>query len=521
MKERADSSRRARRASWAWAGALAALLAGCPEAKPPSSSGGRSASTTPQTALRDHALATATTVTASAAPARSSPGKLASVRLDGVRHVRQKPDFCGEADAVMALEALGKRWTQDQIFAVSGMDPARGMGATTRELKTALEHVGFRVGPVWNHVDVAEASRGLEEQFAALHADLQRKVPSIVCMHYDDGPHSSEHFRLVLGYDADSNEVLYHEPAEDDGAYRRMSRAAFLKRWPLKYERDRWTVIRFRLEPGTLREPPAAAGRHSPADFAQHVMKLKRGLPPGFTIVVEPPFVVLGDEAPAMVRKRAASTVRWAVERLKRAYFAKDPDRILNIWLFRDDRSYRHHARAFFGEDPSTPYGYYSDRHRALVMNISTGGGTLVHEIVHPFVEANFPECPAWFNEGLGSLYEQSSSRDGEIVGLTNWRLAGLQRAIAAGVVPSFRTLTATTSHQFYEQDPGTNYAQARYLVYYLQERGLVRRYYRQFYAHRRADPTGYLTLQRVLGTRDMKAFQQQWETYVTKLRFP
>ena len=24
-------------------------------------------------------------------------------------------------------------------------------------------------------------------------------------------------------------------------------------------------------------------------------------------------------------------------------------------------------------------------------MNISTGGGTLVHEIVHPFIEANFP----------------------------------------------------------------------------------------------------------------------------------
>ena len=26
----------------------------------------------------------------------------------------------------------------------------------------------------------------------------------------------------------------------------------------------------------------------------------------------------------------------------------------------------------------------------------TTGGGTLVHEIVHPFLRANFPECPAW-----------------------------------------------------------------------------------------------------------------------------
>ena len=32
----------------------------------------------------------------------------------------------------------------------------------------------------------------------------------------------------------------------------------------------------------------------------------------------------------------------------------------------------------------------------------------LVHEMVHPFMDADFPACPAWFNEGLASLYEQS-----------------------------------------------------------------------------------------------------------------
>ena len=49
-------------------------------------------------------------------------------------------------------------------------------------------------------------------------------------------------------------------------------------------------------------------------------------------------------------------------------------------------------------------------------MNISTGGGTLVHEIVHPFIQSNFPNCPSWFNEGLGSLYEQCRERNGKIV---------------------------------------------------------------------------------------------------------
>ncbi len=213
------------------------------------------------------------------------------------------------------------------------------------------------------------------------------------------------------------------------------------------------------------------------ADYAQHVMHLKSRLPSDdFTVRIEHPFVVIGDETPETVERRAAQTIRWATKRLKAEYFSKDPTQILDIWLFKDKSSYETSVLRLFGARPSTPYGYYSPRDRALVMNIATGGGTLVHEIVHPFIEANFPECPAWLNEGLGSLYEQSSSRDDRIVGLTNWRLAGLQNAIKRNEVPTFGILCSTTTHQFYRADPGTNYAQARYLCYYLQEKGLLRK---------------------------------------------
>ena len=143
-----------------------------------------------------------------------------------------------------------------------------------------------------------------------------------------------------------------------------------------------------------------------------------------------------------------------------------------------------------------------------------------MHEIVHPYMESNFPNVPAWFNEGLGSLYEQSAERDGRIVGLTNWRLEGLQKLIRAGDLPSFETLTSTTDTQFYTEDTGDNYAQARYLLYALQERGLLRRYFRAFKANRRADPTGYETLRQVLGVKDMEAFQKAWEREVLGLRF-
>ncbi len=455
-------------------------------------------------------------------PAASKPEKAyQSALIDGVGHIVQKPDFCGEAIAAAYLRHLGKHYSQDDVFALSRMDPARGMGATTREMRVALEQAGFAVGPVWHQVDVSDAAAQLEALFASMHTDLLAGIPSIVCMHYDDQPRTTEHFRLVLGYDDITDEVLYHEPAVAGGAYKRMKRALLLKLWPLKYAAAKWTVIRFRLAPRALREPPARPAGHSPADFAQHVMKLNKRLPAGFNLVIEPPFVVIGNDRPSTTKRYAETTVRWAVEKLKKAYFSKDPKHILDVWLFKDKESYMSHATRLFGKRPTTPFGYYTARHRALVMNIKTGGGTLVHEIVHPFIESNFPACPAWLNEGLGSLYEQSASRGEDIVGLTNWRLAGLQKAIARRRVPSFKTLTATTRSEFYDEDPGTNYAQARYLLYYLQEHGLLRRFYRAFHDKQATDPTGFETLKSVLGEKDMVAFKKRWEQYVSRLRFP
>jgi hypothetical protein len=145
-------------------------------------------------------------------------------------------------------------------------------------------------------------------------------------------------------------------------------------------------------------------------------------------------------------------------------------------------------------------------------MNISTGGGTLVHEIVHPFIEANFPNCPPWLNEGLGSLYEQSGEVKGHIHGYTNWRLPGLQNAIKAGQAPAFKTLMGFDARSFYNDDKGTNYAQSRYLCYYLQQKGLLVKFYREFVARQKDDPSGYATLRRILRVRDMNAFKLKWE---------
>jgi len=237
------------------------------------------------------------------------------------------------------------------------------------------------------------------------------------------------------------------------------------------------------------------------------------------SVLIERPFVLVGNQGPDELRRHAEGTVRWAVQRLERDYFSAPPRDIVEVWLFGDDASYRANARAIFDDRPDTPYGYFTPTHQALIMNIATGGGTLVHELVHPYIDADFPRCPAWFNEGLASLYEQCSDRDGHIWGLTNWRLAGLQETISAGSLPSFTTLLSTTRDEFYDDDPGSNYAQARYLCYSLQEQGKLSAYYRDFRGVVESDRSGLAPLRAQVGD-DLVGFQRRWERWVLELRY-
>jgi hypothetical protein len=294
------------------------------------------------------ALTTAAAVGADLATATELATTYSNVLIEGVPHVKQKPDFCGEACAEMYLKKLGKAMDQDYVFDQAGVDPLLGRGCYTRELAIALRRIGFRIGDVWYVVSASNAQQQLDAQFRALHKDLAAGVASIICMHYDDHPNTTEHFRLILGYDARSDEVIFHEPAVNQGGYRRMKRDQLLALWPLKYEEGQWTVVRFRLEPRRLADGRAASTL-TDADYAQHIHQLKqelrelrekqvqlkddrdaeieaekekqklaeeageeyepRKLTPRtvaeFQIVLQKPFVVIGDDSASAVRRHA------------------------------------------------------------------------------------------------------------------------------------------------------------------------------------------------------------------------
>jgi hypothetical protein len=263
----------------------------------------------------------------------------------------------------------------------------------------------------------------------------------------------------------------------------------------------------------------SAAGERGPelSAYAKHLQRLGSHLPRGMSLVAHPPFVVIGQGSQSRVQRTSERLLGLAVPRLKRDFFERDPE-TTDVWLLDDAASFNAISQRLFHSDPGTPFGFYVRERNTMVMNLARGGGTLLHELVHPFMAANFPSAPAWFNEGMGSLFEQTDLRDDALVGLLNWRLPGLQRELRAGEFRGLRHLVQLSDEAFYAGSDGDHYAAARYLLYYLQEKRLLQRYYREFRAAAGSDPTGLATLQRVLGEADLEGFEARWSRWVLGL---
>lgn len=229
-------------------------------------------------------------------------------------------------------------------------------------------------------------------------------------------------------------------------------------------------------------------------------------------------FVATNDTMPRFVEYKA--TVTRVFRYLYEDYFTRKPEKPIRVYLFRDKSSYDSYCRANYEKPPQTPYGFYMSRERKMVMNISTGTGTLAHELIHPLLTEDFPGVPSWFNEGFASLFEQSGDRGGKMTGFVNWRLPKLKQMLKIHRAISLENLMKTTTEQFYgEDDRGIHYAAARYLCMYLQDHDQLIEFYQEFRAGAKSDPTGAEALKKVTG-RTPAELEPEWRDWVLSLQY-
>ena len=239
------------------------------------------------------------------------------------------------------------------------------------------------------------------------------------------------------------------------------------------------------------------------------------------TYLVSTPFVLAGDSNLPRLRRFEALTVRDSADALQHEFFDAKPTEPILIFLFESDESYRRLSGKWFGKQQDlSPYGYFRPADNVMVMNVATGTGTLVHELTHALMKPDFPDVPDWVNEGFGSLFEQCTLAGGKIRGLPNWRLPALQRAIKNNKLRPLAEMIEDDN--FYgDEHVGLNYAQARYLMFYLQEQNKLAAFYKRLRTNHKDDETGLATLKETIAPQSFEEFEKDWRAWVKTLSFP
>ena len=131
-----------------------------------------------------------------------------SIILKNVPHIKQKPDFCGEACVSMFLQSTGHKISQDDVFNASGLSPLKARGCYAKELHQALKVLKFEPGQSWYKTSPEKATKMAETLLSDIKDKLSKGIATIICTRYSEKPGSSEHFRLITGYDPDKDEII-------------------------------------------------------------------------------------------------------------------------------------------------------------------------------------------------------------------------------------------------------------------------------------------------------------------------
>jgi len=253
--------------------------------------------------------------------------------------------------------------------------------------------------------------------------------------------------------------------------------------------------------------------------FTGRINELTGKLTSDFIVNEHSYFVIASNLSEAETEKILTQTIDRAVDCFYNDYFYTKPSEATTIFLFKDDKTYRYWAKTLYDDDDLSKYGYYKPSEKTMLMNINTGTGTLVHEMTHALARYDFPDIPSWFNEGLGSLYERCSLNNKTILGYVNWRLPALQDALADKSYTSIERLMKTNWEEFYGDGSDVNYAQARYLCMYLQEQGLLKKYYQNFRDTYNDDSTGIEQMEKITG-KSISELDADYVAWVKTLKY-
>ena len=162
-------------------------------------------------------------------------------------------------------------------------------------------------------------------------------------------------------------------------------------------------------------------------------------------------------------------------------------------------------ARRTYGDMPASATsqlgGAYSHDDKELVT--VDLGSTLRHEFLHVLHWRSMSRLgqhhPIWIQEGLASLVEDMGPTSrGSYEPVPSWRTNSIMRLARQNKLPPIAEFVTMTHERFSGNRPLANYAMARAVFMYLEDRGLLGEWYRTYTQSADLDPTGLRALEAV-----------------------
>jgi hypothetical protein len=232
--------------------------------------------------------------------------------------------------------------------------------------------------------------------------------------------------------------------------------------------------------------------RRAPADAPEAALAVAAALAPGMPAVAENGFLLIGHSG--QTSDQLASIARLLADYrdfLIRAYGMAPPPDFVRVELVSDPYAVQMLADARHALDVSrATIGYaFVDDASIIAAVPDIAAGTVLHELFHLMVRANFGDVPQWLDEGVASIYEVSARVGDRFEGRDNWRRQVLDETWA--LRPDVETLIRTEWFVFDDpnqvgrepdqvdlEDPdaearrAATMAMARYFAMYLDARG-------------------------------------------------
>ena len=223
------------------------------------------------------------------------------------------------------------------------------------------------------------------------------------------------------------------------------------------------------------------------------------------------------DEEIAEVRRslEAYADCQW------RDLFQNKPRRPLFIVLLTAADSPKVFRRGIGGMfNPGAMTLFCSDMpvHKLLRMSVVTHEFT--HALHYADMGARHQQHPIWLIEGLATLFE-SSDRNGTVVPRQNHRLVAAQQAAREGRLLSWPALMKLNPMQFMMRAQ-LAYAQSRYMLFYMHEKGLLKRFYDEYTAKENyaRDRSAIDSFQVVFG-KPIEEVERDWKAWLLEQRVP